>query len=72
MTRAPIDAILELPAAERVEVVQKIWESIAAHPENLALTEPQRAELERRWQALQRDPDAGESWEDVKRSLAEE
>ncbi len=72
MTRATIDAILELPAAERVEVVQEIWESIAAHPENLALTEGQRAELERRWQALQRDRDAGESWEDVKRSLAEE
>ena len=72
MSRAPIDAILDLPAAERVEVVQQIWESIAAHPETLAITEAQRAELERRWQALQRDPDAGESWEDVQRSLASE
>lgn len=72
MSRAPIDAILDLPAAERVEVVQEIWESLAAHPETVALTGSQRAELELRWQALQRNLDAGEAWEDVKRTLDDE
>lgn len=72
MTRASIDAILDLPAAERVEVVQEIWESLAEHPETVALTVGQRAELEGRWQALQQDPDAGEAWEDVKRDLDDE
>lgn len=72
MTRESIAAILDLPAAERVEVVKEIWESLAAHPETVELTNAQRAELELRWQALQRDPDAGESWEDVKRSLDDE
>ena len=72
MTRASVDAILELPEAERVEVVQEIWESIAAHPEKVPVTAAQSAELEQRWQAMQQDPDAGESWEDVRRELDRE
>jgi len=42
------------------------------HPESVPLTDAQRAELERRWLAFQSDPDEGEPWEDVKKTLLEE
>jgi putative addiction module component (TIGR02574 family) len=72
MSRAPIDQILDLPAAERVEIAQRIWESVIEHPEDILLTESQRDELERRWRAFEQNPDEGEAWEDVKRSLLSE
>ncbi|HEX8618808.1 MAG TPA: addiction module protein [Thermoanaerobaculia bacterium] len=72
MSRAPLDVILDLPAAQRVELAQQIWESVADDPAALSLTSAQRDELERRWQLLQQNPDEGESWEDVKAALLKE
>jgi len=72
MTRPPIDQILELPVAERVEIAQQIWDSVLEHPEAVLLTHAQREELDRRWQAFEQRPDEGEPWEDVKRSLLSE
>jgi len=72
MSRVPIDRILELPAAERVELAQQIWESVFDHPEGVLLTAAQKDELERRWITFQQNPDEGEPWEDVKRSLLDE
>lgn len=71
MHRVPAQ-ILELPAEDRVELAQQIWESVVEHPESLPVTAAQRDELERRWRAFEKDPDAGEPWEDVKKSLLEE
>ena len=72
MTRPPIDQILELPVAERVEIAQQIWESVLEHPEAVLLTQAQREELDRRWQAFEQRPDEGEPWEDFKSSLLNE
>jgi putative addiction module component (TIGR02574 family) len=72
MSRASLDQILQLPTAERVEIAQEIWESVFEHPEGVALTNAQKQELERRWQAFEQNPDEGEPWEDVKRSLLSE
>lgn len=72
MSRVPIEQILELPTAERVELAQQIWESVFDHPEGVFLTTAQRDELERRWIAFEKNPDEGEPWEDVKRSLLDE
>jgi putative addiction module component (TIGR02574 family) len=72
MSRVPIDHILELPTAERVAIVQEIWESMLEHPNDVEITAAQREELERRWVDLQQNPDEGESWNDVKKSLLNE
>jgi putative addiction module component (TIGR02574 family) len=72
MNRVPLHQILELPAAERVEIAQQIWDSVLHYPEAVSLTTAQRDELERRWQAFERNPDEGESWDDVKKSLLSE
>jgi putative addiction module component (TIGR02574 family) len=72
MSRSPLDQILQLPAAQRVEIAQEIWESVFEYPEGVMLTSAQKEELERRWRAFEQNPDEGEPWEDVKRSLLSE
>lgn len=72
MSRVPLDRILELPATDRVEIAQVIWESVLEHPEAIPLTQAQKDELERRWRAFEQNPDEGEPWDDVKRSLLSE
>jgi putative addiction module component (TIGR02574 family) len=72
MSRVSLDEILELPPAERVAVVQEIWESMVAKPETVPITSAQREELERRWIAFQENPDEGETWDEVKTSLRRE
>jgi len=72
MSRVAIDHILELPTAERVAIVQEIWESMLEHPDEIEITTAQRDELERRWVDLQQNPDDEESWSDVKKSLMNE
>ena len=72
MSRVPLDQILKLPTTERVEIAQLIWESVFEHPEALPLTQTQKDELERRWRAFEQNPDEGEPWDDVKRSLLSE
>ena len=72
MSRVPLDQILELPATDRVEIAQVIWESVFEHPEAVPLTQAQKDELERRWRAFEQNPDEGEPWDEVKRSLLSE
>jgi len=71
MNRVPPE-IFELPVADRIELAQALWESVLEHPEDLPLTESQRAELDRRWRAFETNPDEGESWEALKKSLLNE
>ena len=47
-------------------------QSMLEHPEHFEITEAQREELERRWLDLQQNPDDGEPWDDVKKSLRDE
>lgn len=69
MSRVAIEQILNLSPAERIELAQRIWESVVEHPESVTLTAAQREELERRWSAFERNPDEGEDWAEVKKTL---
>ena len=65
-----IDEVKKLSIHERIELVEQIWDSIAAHPEQIELTEAQRAELDRRLEAMQANPDEGVPWEELRQRLA--
>jgi putative addiction module component (TIGR02574 family) len=54
---------------ERLQLVEEIWDSIAATPEELPLTDAQRAELDRRLDAYEIYPRAGSTWEEVRARL---
>ncbi len=62
---ALVAEILALPVADRVRLVETVWDSISAVPEALALTDWQRRELDQRLAELESNPDAGASIEEV-------
>jgi len=61
-----ITDVLELSVAERIQLVEDIWDSIAAVPESVDLPPAQRDELRRRLKAFHADPEDGSPWEEVK------
>lgn len=66
MSSIEMSAVLELPVAERLRLVEAIWDSIAEHPDALPLSDAEREELDRRWADYLKNPAAGASWSEVK------
>lgn len=66
MKNVSVADLLELPVAERIRLVELIWDSIAAVPEAVPLTEELRAELDRRLAEFELNPESGSPWEDVR------
>lgn len=69
MSSVPIEDLLKLSIAERIQLVEDLWDSIAADPSSVPLTEKQRAELDRRLDDQAQNPEAGEPWEAVRERL---
>jgi len=61
-----LEEVLRLPVAERIRIVEAIWDSIADSPEALDLSDEQKGELDRRLEALEKNPDAGSPWSEVR------
>ena len=61
--------ILELSVAERIQMVEDIWDSIAVIPEAVLLSEDQKQELDRRLEAYHLNPDAGTPWIEVRERI---
>ena len=59
----------KLSVAERILLVEEIWDSIAADPEGLEIPQSHKDELDRRLAAYEANPKAGASWEEVKSRL---
>jgi len=60
----------KLPLAERIQLVEDLWDSIAEmQGENLPVPEWQKAELLRRKQEYVRNPESAQPWSEVKRSI---
>lgn len=64
-----IEEILNLDVKERLELLEEIWDSIAAHPEAVPLTAAQRKELDRRKREHRRDPSQAKAWSEVHNRL---
>lgn len=69
MAKVTLADVLEMPVAERILLVEDIWDSIAAVPEAISLTETQREELDRRLDDYYAHPEAGTPWDEVKRRI---
>lgn len=69
MTNALREELFKLSAAEWLELVEELWDSIADEDEALALTEEQRADLERRLAEADADPTGGSPWEEVRERI---
>lgn len=58
-----------MSVAERILLVEEIWDSITADEAEVPLTEAQRQDLQRRLAAYEANPKVGSSWEEVKARL---
>jgi putative addiction module component (TIGR02574 family) len=65
MKRELVAEILALPVAERMRLVEAIWDSISSVPDALPLTQWQMDELDRRLAEFEADPDSGATLEEV-------
>ena len=69
MNQISVADILELPVQERIQLVEVIWESIAAVPNAIEVSPELKAELGERLADFERNPEAGFSWSQVKDHL---
>jgi putative addiction module component (TIGR02574 family) len=60
-----------LAIEDRLDLVEQIWDSIAADSAAVPVTNPQRTELDRRIADHEASPDDVLSWEDVKNKMSE-
>lgn len=68
---SPLTELLKLPAGDRVELAMALWESLSAaeRDASFALSDVQRAELDRRWAEHQANPGSAISWTDIRAKL---
>lgn len=59
----------QLSPADRLALLGELWDSLAAEPDQVPVTEAQRHDLRRRLAALDADPARGSSWAEVKARL---
>ena len=64
--------ISKLSLAERIQLLEDVWDSIADEPDAWELTQEQKDELDRRLAAHKDNPKAGSSWGEVKARLRTE
>lgn len=64
-----VEDVRSLSVTERLELIEEIWNSICDSNLDVPLTEAQRAELDRRKQAHELNPEAAREWSDVRTDL---
>lgn len=64
-----LDEINQLDLAERLQLVEDLWDSVALHAAELPLTDAQRDELDRRLALHQEDPARGISMNAIAEKL---
>jgi putative addiction module component (TIGR02574 family) len=61
--------IQSLSVADRLHLLEALWDSLVETPEALPVTDAQRKELARRRRAHARNPSAAKSWAQVRARL---
>ncbi len=69
MATITLSEIRKLSVAERIQLVEDIWDSVAEEAADLPITEPQRQELDRRRARAETHPGEGAPWNEVKAGL---
>ena len=62
-------SIFDLSPSEKLQLVQDLWDDIAATPEDVPIHEWQKQEVARRKANLLKNPACGLEWSQVKRNI---
>ena len=70
MTVAPkLESLLTLPAAERLALVEGLWDSLVADPASVPVPAWHRETLKARMADDDADPEPAQSWDAVRREI---
>jgi len=62
-------SIFDLSPSEKLQLVEDLWDDLAATPETVPVHDWQKQELARRTANLRNSPASGLSWEAVKKNV---
>ncbi len=65
MDTALLKTIASLPRDEQIELIEAVWDGLVANDMAPAVSDAQRAELDRRLDAMERDPTASVTWDEI-------
>jgi len=68
MSQAPLN-IEDLSPQERLDLLERLWQSLRESHQTLPFTDAQRAELDLRLDDLEREGPVGIPWEEVLRCI---
>ncbi len=71
MKNITVSDTLKMSIPERIQLVEDIWNSIAAEADAMELTEAEKSLIDERLEAHRRNPEAGSSWKDVYKRITE-
>ena len=64
-----VSSVFDLSPAEKLQLVEDLWDDLAATPEAVPVHDWQKQELARRRANLQSNPASGLAWEAVQRRV---
>jgi len=65
----PVTSIFDLSPSEKLQLVEDLWDDLAATPEAVPVREWQKQELARRKANLMKNPASVLAWEEAKRRI---
>ena len=64
-----VTTIFDLSPSEKLQLVEDLWDDLAASPSDVPLYDWQKKELEQRKLRLMSNPESGISWNEIKRRV---
>jgi putative addiction module component (TIGR02574 family) len=61
--------VFDLSPAEKLQLVQDLWDDLACSPKDIPFPDWQKEELDRREANLRANPESAVTWEEVKRRV---
>lgn len=68
-TNPTAPSVFDLSPAEKLQLVQDLWDDLATNPDDIPLPEWQKAELDRRIENFKKFSVPAVEWEEVKRRI---
>ncbi len=65
-----LSELLQLPAAEKIQIIGQLWDSLDAHPEQIQIPEAHIEELDRRRQRHLANPGSSSTLEELEKKIA--
>ena len=69
MPKSPVASVFDLSPAEKLQLIEDLWDDVAANPSNVPVHDWQKEELARRKANLRKSPASGFTWDEVKRRV---